>query len=82
MQAPIAATYMGASEAIFLERFAHISIREGTNRFWAKTQLDQIIMSQFDYVASAARDDPLAQEYVAWAARRVLRPRDIFRATN
>lgn len=48
MTAPIAAAYMGISEATFLTRFGATGVKEGANRLWAKVQLDHFIAKQFD----------------------------------
>lgn len=48
MTAPVAAAYMGISTGSFLDRFRHVSVKEGANVLWARTQLDRIIATQFD----------------------------------
>lgn len=47
MTAPVAAAYMGVSEGAFLARFGAFGVKEGTNRLWARAQLDRVIAKQF-----------------------------------
>lgn len=47
MTAPVAAAYMGISEATFLARFGASGVKEGANKLWAKVQLDRHIAKQF-----------------------------------
>ncbi|MBB5709287.1 hypothetical protein [Sphingomonas xinjiangensis] len=61
MTAPIAAAYMGVSEGTFLARFGAFGVKEGSNKLWAKAQLDRLIAKQFALPqargAAAERDD-------------------------
>lgn len=47
MTAPVAAAYMGVSQATFLARFGAFGVKEGANKLWAKVQLDRLIAKQF-----------------------------------
>ncbi|WP_112383586.1 hypothetical protein [Sphingomonas carotinifaciens] len=47
MTADIAAVYMSVSKSTFLTRFGDLGVREGSNVFWARPQLDRIIAKQF-----------------------------------
>lgn len=47
MTADIAAVYMSVSKSTFLTRFGDIGVREGSNVFWARAQLDRLIAKQF-----------------------------------
>ncbi|WP_298091592.1 hypothetical protein [uncultured Sphingomonas sp.] len=47
MTADIAAVYMSVSKSTFLTRFGEVGVREGSNVFWARAQLDRIIAKQF-----------------------------------
>lgn len=47
MTADIAAVYMSVSENTFRTRFGELGVREGSNVFWARAQLDRLIAKQF-----------------------------------
>lgn len=61
MTAPVAAAYMGISEASFISRYGPFGVKEGANKLWAKAQLDRMIAKQFKLSqargAAAERDD-------------------------
>ncbi len=76
MTAQVAAAYMGMPEDLFLAHFSKLGVKDGGLVFWAKFQLDQLIMSQYEYALAAPKGDALAQQYLKWASRRTRRPRD------
>ena len=64
MTADVAASYMGVSKSTFLNRFAAIGVKEGTNTLWAKAQLDAFIAKQFSLAHSPGIP---ADEIDTWA---------------
>lgn len=47
MTADVAAVYMSVSKSTFLTRFGDMGVKEGSNVFWARAQLDRHIAKQF-----------------------------------
>ena len=56
MTADIAAVYMSVSKSTFLTRFGDIGVKEGSNVFWARAQLDRLIAKQFSIKQPRAQE--------------------------
>ncbi|WP_374550535.1 hypothetical protein [Sphingobium yanoikuyae] len=76
MSISVAAAYMGMPEDAFSRHFGKFGVKDSRTVFWAKFQLDQIIMKQYDYIVTAPAGDVLAEQLLEWAGQRTRRPRD------